>query len=184
MQPNIVEDFLTKESAAHIHNYLRPKAVINPNNLLNVYLTDSGINTIKGDVTFDLIKLIIDAIAHKFNLKKDNVVLNRINYQVLTTGQGLGYHTDNRGAYEGTMKNAGYSVLVYLTDDYTGGEILFYDDSQGNNSTSYHPKAGTMIYFRGDEDHPHSVNEVLSGERANLILFYDVKEDNYEATNN
>ena len=180
MQPNIVEGFLSKEAADHIHNYLKPKAVINPNGLLNVYLSNSGINTTKGDVTFDLINLLIDAIAHKFNLKSEDVALNRINYQILSKGQGLGYHTDNRGAYEGTMKNSGYSVLVYLTDEYTGGEILFYDDDTGETSTAYHPKPGTLIYFRGDEDHPHSVNEVLSGERANLILFYDVK-DNYNA---
>jgi hypothetical protein len=181
MQPNIIKNFISEEIASYIHNYLRPKAIINPHGLLNVYLNEEERKNFKGDITYDLINLIIDSVAHEFNIEKEKISLNRINYQVLTNGQGLGYHTDNRGAYEGTMKNAGYSVLIYLTDTYTGGEILFYDDSQGQNSSSYHPSPGTLIYFRGDEDHPHSVNEVIDGERANLILFYDVQEGNNAA---
>lgn len=172
MQPNIIKNFISENTASYIHSHLRQKAIINPHGLLNVYLPYHGYETLEGSVVSDLINLIVSSIAHEFGLEKDKVFLNRVNYQVLRDGQGLGYHTDNRGAYEGTMKNAGYSVLLYLTDDYTGGEILFYD--KDNTSKDYRPTPGTLIYFRGDEDHPHSVNDVISGERANLILFYDV----------
>jgi predicted 2-oxoglutarate/Fe(II)-dependent dioxygenase YbiX len=69
--------------------------------------------------------------------------------------------------------------LLYLTDDYDGGEIVFYNDNSGSkkDSVSYKPTAGTLIYFKGDENHPHSVNEVLDGERSNIILFYNHIED-------
>ena len=184
MQPNIIKNFITKETAEYLHNYLKPKSTLNPHGLLAVFLDEYKVNTFKGDIAYDLINLLIEAIAHNFNLPKNNVTLNRMNYQVLTTGQGLGYHTDDNGAYQGTMKNSGYSVLIYLTDDYTGGEILFYNDNEGNSSKAYHPEPGTMIYFRGDENYPHSVNEVISGERANLIIFYDVKGDIDETTDN
>lgn len=179
MQPVVKSNFISKSTAKYLNDFLRPIVETNPKGLLNVYLTEKALNTSSQSLNDDLISLIVKSIADEFGFRKEQVTLNRVNYQVLTAGQGLGYHSDANGAYEGTMDHQGYSALVYLTDDYEGGEILFYDDDSGSveSATSYHPDAGTLIYFRGDDDHPHSVNEVLSGERANLILFYDVKGD-------
>jgi hypothetical protein len=178
MQPNVVENFISAETADYIHNTLKSKAIINPNGLLSVYLTESVLgeqNTIIDSFLF----LLVESIANQLGFKKDHVKLNRVNYQILTEGQELGYHSDKNGAYQDTMDNDGYSALLYLNDNYLGGEIVFYDDNTGSleNSTSYHPNSGTLVYFKGDDNYPHSVNKVLSGERANLILFYDVKKE-------
>lgn len=177
-QPNVVHDFISSQTAKYIHETLKSEAIVNPNGLLNVYLTER----VAGDRTSlvdDLVSLIVDSTGHHLGFQKDQVKLNRVNYQILVEGQELGYHSDKNGAYGDTMDYDGYSALVYLTDDYEGGEILFYNDNSGNpeNAAYYHPKAGTMLYFRGDDEHPHSVNKILSGERANLILFYDVKKE-------
>ena len=59
------------------------------------------------------------------------------------------------------------SGLLYLTDDYEGGELYF--PKQG---FKFKPKAGTFIFFEGNIDVPHEVLEVTSGVRCNIISFY------------
>jgi hypothetical protein len=121
---------------------------------------------------YDGVKEIIYSIQDKFGFTSDKISINRVLYQVLREGEELGYHTDAYGGVDG-YGVIGYSALLYLTDDYEGGEILFYDE---NTPTSYKPELGTLIYFKGDENYPHSVNKIISGERANIILFFDVRE--------
>jgi hypothetical protein len=176
-QPNIVEGFISEETAVHLHEFLKDRAVINPKGLPNVYLKDF----INGNEPYtylekDLINKIEKGIASQFDFKQSQIELDRMNYQILPTGEELGWHTDSYGGVEG-YTDTYYSALLYLNDDYTGGEIVFYDDNSGTpeSGTAYKPKPGTLIYFKGDKDHPHSVNKVLSGERANIILFYNVK---------
>lgn len=60
------------------------------------------------------------------------------------------------------------SALLYLNDDYEGGELYF---TKAN--VYIKPKPGTLIFFRGDQDKPHEVKRVLSGDRYNLVLFYE-----------
>lgn len=178
MQPTVVPNFISKSTSDYIYKELKKDAILNPNGLLNVYLTERMTDRLSG-VLNDMLFLIVESVANHLGFPKEKVKLNRVNYQILTQGQELGYHSDKNGAYGDTMDHDGYSALVYLTDSYAGGEIVFYDDNTGSkdNSTAYHPEAGTMVYFKGDDDHPHSVNKVLSGERANLILFFDVYQN-------
>jgi hypothetical protein len=114
----------------------------------------------------------VDSIQYEFGFASDKISINRVLYQVLREGEELGYHTDAYGGVDG-YGVIGYSALLYLTDDYEGGEILFYDN---DTPTAYKPELGTLIYFKGDENYPHSVNKIISGERANIILFFDVIE--------
>jgi hypothetical protein len=63
-----------------------------------------------------------------------------------------------------------FSALVYLNTsdvDYIGGKISF-----PNQELEIKPKAGQMIFFRGDIDHPHAISEVTEGKRYALVLFY------------
>lgn len=60
-----------------------------------------------------------------------------------------------------------FSGLLYLNDEYGGGEIVF-----PNQDLVLKPKPGTLIFFTGSMDFPHSVNEVLSGNRYNLVSFF------------
>jgi predicted 2-oxoglutarate/Fe(II)-dependent dioxygenase YbiX len=68
------------------------------------------------------------------------------------------------------LEDLEFSALVYLNTcgvDYAGGNIYF-----PNQNIDLMPKAGQMIFFRGDIDHPHGVSEVTSGKRYALVLFY------------
>jgi hypothetical protein len=61
-----------------------------------------------------------------------------------------------------------YSGLLYLTDTYFGGLLNFPD-----LNVSLHPSAGTFITFYGTEDMKHEVQKVVSGDRVNLVCFFN-----------
>lgn len=171
MQPILIDEFISKELAEDINNFLRPKTTVNPKGVLSTQL--DPFYQFVNDPNFDkyiTIKSIVESIKLKLGLPVDDILINRVLYQVLRKGDELGYHTDGYGGVD-KYGVIGYSALLYLTDDYEGGEILFYDD---DTPVSYKPKAGTLIYFKGDENYPHQVNKIISGERSNIILFFDV----------
>jgi hypothetical protein len=168
MQPTVVDNFISEESANNLHMFLRSTAEVNPMGLLSKQLYPF-------DTTHEVyasVKLIVEDIQKQFGFPEDQISINRVLYQVLRQGEELGYHTDAYGGVDG-YGVIGYSALLYLTNDYEGGEILFYDEG---DSTPYKPNTGTLVYFKGDENYPHSVNKIIDGERANIILFFDVKQ--------
>jgi len=61
-----------------------------------------------------------------------------------------------------------YSSLIYLNDDYEGGELYFpeYD-------FAIKPEVGTLICFRGDENTLHGVKKVTDGIRYTISLFWE-----------
>lgn len=61
-----------------------------------------------------------------------------------------------------------YSSLIYLNDDYEGGELYFpeYD-------LYIKPEVGTLICFKGDENTLHGVKMVTSGVRYTVSLFWE-----------
>lgn len=63
-----------------------------------------------------------------------------------------------------------YSALLYLSDygtDFTGGQLIF-----PKQDLEVFPKAGTLVFFKGDQHHPHSVTNVLSGNRYAIVMFF------------
>lgn len=177
MQPTIVEGFISNQVAEDLNSFLRPLVTTNPHGILSKQLygksekeLDHSIYKIDKEIYLFLNKLIKN-VQNKIDVPKDRISINRVLYQVLREGESLGYHTDAYGGVDG-YGIIGYSALLYLTNNYQGGEILFYDD---NESIAYKPNVGTLFYFKGDENYPHSVNNIISGERTNIILFFDVK---------
>jgi len=107
----------------------------------------------------------------------DVVAINPQLAEISEGGKNDGLHCDSV-QLDGTPWNDGntmledleFSALVYLNtcgEDYTGGTIYF-----PNQELEIMPKAGQMIFFRGDIEHPHGVSEVISGKRYALVLFY------------
>jgi len=56
------------------------------------------------------------------------------------------------------------TILIYLNDDYGGGELDFPDWG-----CSFKPKAGTLIAFPSYIEFSHQVRPVTSGKRYNLV---------------
>lgn len=70
----------------------------------------------------------------------------------------LGYVTDNH-----------LPTLIYLNDDYEGGELSF-----PTHSITIKPKVGDLIIFPGNMHYAHEVKEVLSGTRYTLPIWFTI----------
>lgn len=186
MQPNVVEHFVTKEICDLINPYLEgnsgehPIDIPHPQGKTHTIVYSNGeIKFFEWDpqtlgdqrlLVFNIINLIHQAIAPYFGFPKDKLQLKGLEYTLQQAGQGLSLHTDT-----GVSKNGVHSAILYLTDDYEEGEIVFYDThlQQDPIPTKYKPKAGTLIHFPGTEDYPHEVLPVKSGKRGALVLFFE-----------
>jgi len=60
-----------------------------------------------------------------------------------------------------------FSSLIYINDDYIGGEIYF-----PNHGVEIKPDAGSLIFFPGDKNFPHGVKKILEGQRFTVPVFW------------
>lgn len=81
------------------------------------------------------------------------------------------YETSNGDLKPRPFNKHDRSGLLYLNDDFEGGEIRFI-----KNDFIIKPKPGTFIFFEGNLDSAHEVLEVTSGVRNNIISFYGDNE--------
>jgi predicted 2-oxoglutarate/Fe(II)-dependent dioxygenase YbiX len=56
------------------------------------------------------------------------------------------------------------SVLLFLNDDYEGGEFIVADNE-------YHPTVGSALIFPSNFMFPHEVKPVTKGERWSVITW-------------
>ena len=178
MQPKIIENFISKETSQTLHNFLKTKSyehlpdIPHPAGIMHTSIDEKYLKSISEEkdlFIIDLINLLINSISNVFNLPKDKLKIKTQRYTWLSDGQSLSKHDDYL-----VSNYKVYSAVLYLTDDYEGGEILFYNEDK--SFVSYKPSAGSLIYFEGNLDYPHEVKEVISGDRANLVLFYESSE--------
>lgn len=76
-------------------------------------------------------------------------------------------HIDNA---TGMYPELEYSAMVYLNDcgkDFQGGQLNF-----PNQNMELQTKKGMLVFFKGDEETPHGVNQVTQGHRDNFISFF------------
>lgn len=90
-------------------------------------------------------------------------IYNPENFQLLRyeTGEYFNSHYD---AYPAV--NRSISILIYLNDDYEGGEIEFV-----NFSTKIKPKAGTLIMFPSNYPYRHVAHPVTKGTKYAVATF-------------
>ena len=70
--------------------------------------------------------------------------------------------------FGGRFQTKHFSSLIYLNDDYVGGELYF---PQYENY-SIKPEKGTLVTFRGDENTLHGVKMVEEGIRYTVSIFW------------
>jgi hypothetical protein len=97
-----------------------------------------------------------------------NLVLKSYFYSHMKKGSKNTLHVDNYNE----QYSKDYSVLLYLTNSYSGGNLVFPEQD-----LSLKPKPGTFIAFIGTEDLKHEVEEVIDGDRVNIICFLSEKEE-------
>ena len=65
-----------------------------------------------------------------------------------------------------------YSAVLYLNENYIGGRTFFLEDDY-----NVVPKTGKLILFTSGKDHIHGVNEVISGSRYTMALWFTKTRD-------
>jgi hypothetical protein len=100
-------------------------------------------------------------------LFKKDLVLKSYFYSHMKKGGKNSLHVDNYN--EKYAKD--YSVILYLTNSYSGGNLVFPEQN-----LILKPDPGTLVAFIGTEDLKHEVTEVIDGNRVNLICFLKEKE--------
>jgi hypothetical protein len=94
---------------------------------------------------------------------------------------GSVFHTD---VFKQDMDSKGskliFTVMMYLNDDYDGGEICFLSED-GQNVIGYKPKAGDIVAFPSCEPFWHGVLSFLKNDRyairANYFIDFDGSDE-------
>jgi Rps23 Pro-64 3,4-dihydroxylase Tpa1-like proline 4-hydroxylase len=179
MQPKIIENFISTSTCKYLNDYFLNSIPLDEQGYANVYVNkflsfydkEYLLKTLDKQIPdqalfYDVLNLIYISIKAQFPFAKDDIEIELFNYRSFGAGQKyLGYHADNYGG-PGTL----YSALLYITDDYEGGEIIFYDEDFPDDSSpvTYKPKAGSLFLFTSIDG--HKVNPVISGKRALFII--------------
>jgi hypothetical protein len=107
----------------------------------------------------------------------------RRNFMLLMSyppGSEMLVHTDVVGNIQKELEvqetawNGHISILVYLNDDFSGGEIYFPD-----RDVIISPKPGMLILFPGTKNYEHGVKKVESGIRYTLSIWRKFKNFEY-----
>ena len=82
-----------------------------------------------------------------------------------TVGTTMKRHCDHiHSLFDGNRKGIPIiSVLTILSDDYVGGELVFFTD------TVYELHAGDVLIFPSNFLYPHKVNPITNGERYSCV---------------
>jgi hypothetical protein len=192
MSVQIIDNFISNSEARSIIDALSPHLVASERIGLSETRFEDYMKILKhiydGESIFEepdnfeaglLFTQTINRVAKKINdfYGVDVVAINPQLAEISEGGKNDGLHCDSV-QLDGTPWNDGntmledleFSALVYLNtcgEDYSGGTIYF-----PNQEIEIAPKAGQMLFFKGDIDHPHGVSEVTSGKRYALVLFY------------
>ena len=87
-------------------------------------------------------------------------------------------HNDSENFENGQwtrIANRDISILFYLNDNYTGGELEF-----TTLGLTIKPKAGTMIAFPSYKEFAHKVHPVTSGFRYSLVSWLETEKKIYD----
>ena len=84
--------------------------------------------------------------------------------QKYDVGAYMGPHVDSTDMTE--QKSPTISIVVYLNDDYQGGEIEF-----PNQGITLKPKAGSMVIFPSYDPYLHDPKPVISGDKYMSPVF-------------
>lgn len=99
---------------------------------------------------------------HRRLLRAETATLRRAQVNTMRAGSFIGHHLDTD-----SNPDYGYSIVLQLGTDYTGGEFVAYDG--GRPVFDAAPEHRSALITRSDI--PHEVKAVLTGRRISLVYF-------------
>ena len=111
------------------------------------------------------------------NFYNHKVYLEFTNLVYWGEGMELGLHADNfwidNPKEEHYTPHRDYSSVLYLNDDFDGGETYF-----RNSSYQIKPKTGKLVFFSSGSEHVHGVKKITRGKRYTLATWF-TRDKNY-----
>lgn len=65
-----------------------------------------------------------------------------------------------------------YSAILYLNDDFEGGEFIFTELDGKTVTAEVHPRCGRVIGFSAGKENPHGVRAITKGQRCAVALWF------------
>ncbi|XP_078696397.1 prolyl 3-hydroxylase 1-like [Branchiostoma floridae x Branchiostoma belcheri] len=82
-------------------------------------------------------------------------------------------HYDDWSCTYQTMYNQRhYSAIMFLNDDFEGGDFFFAHRNNHTAQTVVQPKCGRLVGFSSGPENPHGVQAVVRGRRCVLAMWY------------
>jgi hypothetical protein len=120
---------------------------------------------------YDLSKIIYKRIVDILYLENCGLQLSGFStLQRMQEGVELKCHTDQH-----TDPSIRYATILYLNDDYEGGELFF-----ENIGLKIKPDRGSLLVFPGTEEFAHGVKSVKSGPIRYVIVGFIKEKDFYK----
>lgn len=123
------------------------------------------------DASLKKLKLLQEAIFPELkNYVQDytnqNLVMDTFALVKYTEGQFFKEHSDG-------AENLGraLSIVIYLNDDYEGGEIYF-----RNQNLTMKPRAKSMVLFPSTDEFLHEAKPVISGTKYAIVSFWHMEK--------
>lgn len=139
-------------------------------------VTDPEVKRIVGDYRERMAKTIEEVYGDKVYPHLTTIVLWK-------PGQKMSRHHDQGNPGEDGFKMRDYTSVLYVNDNYVGGNTFIRndgkkDDSWRSNPTADYndyisvPEEGASILFYGDDRNAHGVEEVTEGLRVAMTTWY------------
>jgi Rps23 Pro-64 3,4-dihydroxylase Tpa1-like proline 4-hydroxylase len=103
-----------------------------------------------------------------YNFKMD--YMEAINFVRYNPGQHFAVHADHGFSYTCTL-----SSVMYLNDDYEGGELWF-----PYLNINFKPQAGDIVLFPSTYIYAHSSLKVKSGVKYSAVTMFDYNDNNHK----
>lgn len=167
----IKENFITKEHLAKILDYCRSTKEWESQSQLG---TDS-IHTPElieknSPEIFSIMQEYVDAVQHEVQYKFGRFLeRTKPGIRKWNTGENQAIHADGETAdgWPGYNYIVDYGSIIYLNDDYEGGELFF-----PKYNIHIKPEPGTLVFFPSTNMYAHGVTEVTDGVRYTSPHFW------------
>jgi hypothetical protein len=193
-EPNAIGELgIPQNRIVEIANFVSPDTARNIINYIESYSSSWGDIAFYGSsgmgihpddpklADYDLPPRFFETLREKFKeaiqlVFDREVVANTSHAQKWDVGGFAAPHSDNSD-FDGSpnaFEINKYVGILYLNDDYEGGELYFPD-----HNLEFKPAAYSYICFPGGIENIHGVKEILKGTRYTMVSFWDFADAVY-----
>ena len=177
-----VPDFVTEEQANTMIKYFESKAV---NWGPIAFFGSEGMSIVHEDPSLEQFGLPADFFGKLMAKYKETVEtiferkvkpVNICHAQKWNPGGEAAPHADNssKDGQPNAFETNKFVTLLYLNNDYEGGEIYFPD-----SKVEFQPKRCSLVSFNGGIENIHGVRTIKKGTRYTFVSFWDFEEAEY-----